>query len=481
MLNHTLQMKSSIIFSSTVITAVFLSSCKQQPEIARPNIILVFADDLGYGDVGCFGQQVIKTPNIDNMASEGIKLTRFYSAFPVCAPSRSSLMTGKHAGESYIRHNMNVLPMGQMPLRPDDFTVAELLKEQGYATAAFGKWSLGAPGNSGDPQKQGFDDFFGYYCQCYAHNYYPEILWKNGDTIRLSNETVPVKVNYIDYPLSYATKKVEYSADIIFDEAKVFIENNNENPFFLYYATALPHSNGEAPVDEKFEIPDWGIYGDTLTYPDWTPQERGYAAMVTLLDKQVGEIRAMLDELGIAENTLLIFTSDNGATKFAARFNSNGNLRGRKRDLYEGGIREPFVACWPGKIKQGTESNIPATTYDLMATFADISGYSNPFHSNGSSLVPLLTRLETPEQRPLYWEFYEGKNAPVQAVINDEWKLVRFRFDDEHGQFVELYNLNSDEGETNNIAENNPDKVAELIRIMNDQHTVYEHRLVDPK
>ena len=474
-------MNNALIFPTTIRIASSFVSFNKQSEISHPNIILVFADDLGYGDVGCFGQQVIKTPHLDKMASEGVKLNRFYSAFPVCAPSRCSLMTGKHAGESYIRHNMNVLPMGQMPLRDNDFTIAEMLKQQGYTTAAFGKWSLGAPGNSGDPQKQGFDHFLGYYCQCYAHNYFPEILWENGDTIRLKNETVPVNVNFIDYPLSYATKKVEYSADIIFDEAKIFIENNKENPFFLYFATALPHSNGEAPVDEKFEISDWGIYGDTITYPDWTPQERGYAAMITLLDKQVGELRALLDKLGIAENTLIVFTSDNGATKFAARFNSNGNLRGRKRDLYEGGIREPFIALWPGKIAAASESNIPAVTYDLMATFAEISGYSKPLQTNGTSLMPLLTRLEAPEQRPLYWEFYEGNNSPLQALIQDEWKIIRFRFDDEQSQFIELYNLNSDEGETVNVAENNPVKVAELIQIMNDQHNVYVHKDVDAK
>ncbi len=472
-------MKTSILKNNIfLVLAVGAGTSCAGPEHAdQPNIILIYADDLGYGDLGCYGQKLIQTPHIDQMAQEGILLTDFYSASPVCAPSRYNLLTGKHAGNAYVRHNMNILPMGQMPIPDEEITIAEYLKEAGYATAAFGKWSLGAPGNSGDPLKQGFDHFFGYYCQCYAHNYYPEVLWRNGDTVRLNNETVPVYVNYIDYPLSYATKKVEYSEEIIFEDAIEFIENNKNNPFFLYYATQLPHSNGEAPPDERFEVPEWGIYTDSL----WTPIEKGYASMVTMLDKHVGLIRNKLDELGIAGNTLVIFTSDNGGTKFAAKFNSNGAFRGRKRDLYEGGIRVPFVAYWPGRIAHGRISNTPAITYDLMPTFYEIAGLEKPPQIDGVSLLPLFNNTRKPEDRPLYWEFYEGRNAPLQALRSDEWKMIRFNFLDPENEIVELFNLNDDPNETINLTEDNPDKVSEMIARMNNEHKTYVNQHINPK
>ena len=472
-------MRTSLLKNNLLLFLVIGAgvSCKGPENANQPNIILIFADDLGYGDLGCYGQDQIQTPHIDQMAQEGILFTDFYSASPVCAPSRYNLLTGKHAGNAYIRHNMNILPMGQMPIPDEEITIAEYLKEAGYATAAFGKWSLGAPGNSGDPLKQGFDHFFGYYCQCYAHNYYPEILWRNGDTVSLKNETVPVHVNYIDYPLSYATKKVEYSEEIIFKDAIEFIENNKNSPFFLYYATQLPHSNGEAPPDERFEVPDWGIYADSL----WTPIEKGYASMVTMLDKHVGLIRNKLDELGIADNTLVIFTSDNGGTKFAAKFNSNGAFRGRKRDLYEGGIRMPFIAYWPGRIGHGTVSKTPAITYDLMPTFCEIAGLEKPLQTDGVSLLPLFSNTRIPEDRPLYWEFYEGTNAPLQALRSDEWKMIRFNFLDPENEIVELYNLVDDLNETINLADENPDKVTEMIARMNNEHKAYVNQHINPK
>ena len=469
-----MEMDNHLLTKTNILLALSLGatcSCTKKENTDKPNIVFVFADDLGYGDIGCYGQRLIQTPNIDQMAREGILLTDFYSGSPVSAPSRYNLLTGRDAGNAYIRHNMNVLPMGQMPVREEEVTIAEYLKEAGYVTGAFGKWSLGAPGNSGDPQTQGFDHFFGYYCQCYAHNYYPEILWRNGDTIKLKNETIPVHVNYIDYPLSYATRKVEYSEEIIFDDAIAFIENNKDKPFFLYYATQLPHSNGEAPPDERFEVPDWGIYSDS----SWTPVEKGYASMVTMLDKHVGEIRDKLEEMGIANNTLIIFTSDNGGTKFAARFRSNGELRGRKRDLYEGGIRVPFVACWPGRIKKGSVNDTPAITYDLLATFCEIAGLEELVPTDGISLVPLLTEGKTTEKRPLYWEFYEGVNAPLQALRYGNWKIIRFNFNDPDKQIVEMYDVFSNPEETINLADEYPDLVSELLSMMEAEHQPYPH------
>jgi len=449
------------------------SQKKQQ----TPNIVLVFVDDLGYGDLGCYGQKLIQTPNIDKMAEQGIRFTDFYASSPVCAPSRCGLMTGKHAGAAWIRHNMNVLPMGQMPIPEKEITIAEILQEKGYKTGAFGKWSLGAPDNSGNPQNQGFNHFFGYYCQCYAHNYFPEVLWKDGDSIHLKNETTPVNVNFIDYPLSYATKKVEYSADLIFDEALKFIEDNQDNPFFLYYASALPHSNGEAPVDEKFEIPDWGIYADSA----WSPVEKGYAAMVSMLDTQMGEINSKLKELGIEKNTLVIFTSDNGPTKFAKRFESAGVLRGRKRDLYEGGIRIPFIAKWQGEIEEGQVSRQPAAMYDLMPTFAEIVDTQIPKECSGNAINTITGKKKQAQQSILYWEFYEGYRAPKQAVRKGDWKLLRLNFNEPAESEVELYNLANDLSEENNLAEKEPAVIKELLKIMDEAHQDYQFIDVDPK
>lgn len=466
---------------ASLILLAIIFSCNQQKkkiaEVKPPNIILVFADDLGYDDLGCYGQKIIQTPHIDRMAEKGMKLTDFYSASPVCAPSRCSLLTGKHAGTSYIRSNLNQLPLGQYPIPDEEVTIAELLKEKHYNTAAMGKWSLGSPFNAGDPILQGFDHFFGYYCQCNAHNYYPEMIWNDKDTVKLPNETVPVKVGFIDYPLSYSTKKEVYSSDLIFDEALSFIDQNKDNPFFLYYATALPHSNGEAPEDEKFEIPDWGIYADSA----WSPMEKGYASMVTMLDKQVGQILEKLKAHNIDDNTLVIFTSDNGPTKFAKRFYKDFPFKGRKRDLYEGGIRVPLVAYWPNRIQAGTINHTPAATYDFMATFNELAEIETPASSNGKSMLPILLENKYDTDRMLYWDFYEGDRTPKQAVRHGDWKLLRFQFDQPEAAQVELYNLTDDPGESKNLASQHPDKVSELIAIMDAEHSDYTLKHLEPK
>lgn len=461
-----------LLISGMLLLITGLNSCKSPEENQKkPNIILVFVDDLGYGDLGCYGQELIQTPNIDRMAGEGNMFTDFYSASPVCAPSRSSLMTGKNAGSAFIRHNINKLPLGQLPIPDEEITIAELLKDAGYSTAAMGKWSLGSLYNSGDPLKQGFDHFFGYYCQCYAHNYYPEMLWRNKDTVHLRNETVPVEVNFIDYPLSYATKKVDYSGEIIFDEAMEFIENNKENPFFLYYASTLPHSNGEAPEDEKFEVPDWGIYADS----SWLPYEKGYASMVSMLDRQMGQIIEKLKELKLEKNSLVIFTSDNGPTKFAKIFESAGELRGRKRDLYEGGIRVPFIAWWPGTIPAGKVTTLPTSTVDLMPTFSEMAGVKAPEVADGMSILPTLTGEKEQTADALYWEFYEGDRSPKQAVRKGDWKLIRFQFYTPENAEVELYNLENDIREQNNLATEYPEKVKELVKILDQEHQPYQN------
>ena len=443
------------------------TSCVKHQE---PNIILIFADDLGINDLGCYGQKLIQTPFIDKMAKEGIKLTNFYTACPVSAPSRFSMLTGKHQGHSYIRSNTGILPFGQYPITDEEVTIAELLKKQGYATSAIGKWSLGSPYNSGDPLKQGFDHFFGYYCQNLAHNYFPDFLWRDGDTVKLRNEVIPVKVNFCDFPLSYATKKVDYSPNLMITEATNFIEKNRSNPFFLYYATTLPHSNGEAPHDEMFEIQDWGIYSDSA----WAPVDKGYASMITLLDKQVGMIISKLKELGIEDNTIVIFTSDNGPTLFTPRFNSAGKFRGRKRDLYEAGIREPFIAWWPGKIKAGTIKSLPSATYDLLPTFTELAGLDKPANIDGQSILPTLLGEKEQTNDFLYWEIWEGDRMPKQAIRKGDWKLIRFIFDDPDKMESELYNLKDDPGENKNVADSYPDIVKQLSETIRMEHAEYK-------
>jgi arylsulfatase A-like enzyme len=369
---------------------------------------------------------------------------------------------------------MNLTEGGQLPLPDKEVTMAELLQKAGYTTSAIGKWSLGTPGNEGNPMKQGFDHFFGYYCQCMAHNYYPELVWRNRDTVKLSNKTVPVQVNWADFPLSYATEKVENSALLALEEALVFIENNREAPFFLYYASTLPHSNGEAPPDERFEVPGWGIYTDSL----WTPVDKGYASMVSLIDSQMASILDKLEQLEIDEHTLVIFTSDNGPTKFAARFNSSGPYRGRKRDLYEGGIRVPLIAWWPGQISSGRESSEIAASYDLFATICDAAGIQDPVQGDGRSLLPHWRGEDEGGREFLYWEIWEGPNAPKQAVRVGNWKLIAHFFPHPDKRYVELYNLKQDPGEMNNLADMFPEKVMELKKILAREHEPYVHSAI---
>jgi len=458
------------VFSLTLSAIAGLSaSCSSDINQQPPNIVFVYADDLGTFDLGCYGQKLIETPNIDQMARDGIMFTQFYSASPVSSPSRCSFMTGRHAGHSYIRHNANQMPHGQLSIPADEFTIAEMLKAKGYTTGCFGKWALGAPENDGDPLKQGVDKFYGYYCQCLAHNSYPDMIWNNKDSVRLMNEIVPVTVNFIDYPLSYSSKKVDYAPGLIFDEALKFIDANKSKPFFLYYATTIPHDNGEAAFDEQYEVPDPGIYKDK----PWTPVEKGYAALITLLDKQVGEIVGKLKELGLERNTILIFTSDNGARNAAKIFNSSEAFRGRKSTLYEGGIREPFVATWPGKIKPGTKSSMPCAMYDLMPTFAEIAGIEKPESTDGRSFLAALMNKDQTPAGFLYWEYFGSDKNPVQAVRQGNWKLIRYYFDKPDKQEIELYNLENDLKEENNIAAANPEKVEELLSVLESEHTPY--------
>ncbi|MEM7654608.1 MAG: arylsulfatase [Bacteroidota bacterium] len=451
-------------------------SCSPQPEAPSetpPNIIFVMADDLGYGDLGCFGAKYIQTPVLDQMAAEGIRLTQHYAGTPVCAPARAILMTGKHAGHAYVRGNMQAqyapepmrFPWGQLPLRTQDTTVAELLQQAGYATGMIGKWGLGEYGTTGNPNEQGFDYFYGYTDQVLAHNSFPEYLLENGEKVLLRNEVAYLDSNQWHRGRgSYATQKVDFSQDLFLDKSLAFIKQHQAEPFFLYLPYTIPHDNGEAPAEDNYEVGDLGEYAEQ----DWTLEAKSYAAMISRLDADIGRIQSLLAELGLSENTLIVFTSDNGPTKDPAIsdfFDTNGPLRGYKRDLYEGGIREPFVAYWPGTIAPGQVSDHPSAFWDFLPTACELAGLSIPAGTDGISYLPTLLGESQPKHEYLYWEFQAGKGPYQQAVIQKGWKAIRFK-DAERGIYSELYELRADEGESENLVDTHPEKLQELIQLM---------------
>ncbi len=451
------------IFSGLAQGAAFQTAKENQP-----NIIYILADDLGYGDLSCYGQKRFKTPNIDRMAKEGMLFTQHYAGSTVCAPSRSSLMNGQTTGHTPIRGNKEWKPEGQWPMPAETFTVAEMLKEAGYVTGGFGKWGLGYPGSEGDANMQGFDEFFGYNCQRLAHNYYPSHLWDNQKKMILKGNS--------------GDKLEEYAPELIHQRALQFIEKNKNKPFFLFYPNTIPHA--ELLIPEKYMNKFQGKYLPEKIFNGATPGNDGFregsygtqpeshaafAAMVTLLDKQVGEIVGKLKELGLEKNTIIIFSSDNGPHQEGGGdpdyFDSNGVLRGYKRDLYEGGIREPMIAWWPGKIKAKSTSNLISAFWDVMPTLAELAGIKAPENIDGISFLPtLLGQKGQRKHETMYWEFHEMGGR--QAIRKDNWKLVRYQVLDPTKITTELYDLNADIGEENNVAEKHPEIVAELIQTM---------------
>ncbi len=427
----------------------------------RPNIILILADDLGWGELGCLGQTQIRTPRLDRMAAEGMLLTDFYAGSTVCAPSRAVLMLGQHTGRNPIRGNR----YGDTPLRPQETTVATLLRQAGYATGIIGKWGLGRMETSGHPSRQGFDYYFGYENHWHAHNYYPSYLFRNHERIELPN----VVRNETDLGAGVATEKRVYGPDQMQAEALAFIRRHRQEPFFLYYAHLIPHANNEATREtgDGTEVPDLGIYADQ----PWSAQDRGHAAMIGYLDRQVGELLDVLIELEIASRTLVIFTSDNGPHRESghdvSRFQPAGPFRGFKRDLYEGGIRVPTVAWWPGHIPAGSASGHPADFADFLPTALELAGIDSPEAIDGVSFLPTLIRDGAGQaERPyLYWEFYEQGSS--QAVRREGWKAVR------RPAFtgrIELYDLTADPGEARDVADQQPELVAAMERIMAEAH-----------
>lgn len=434
----------------------------------RPNIIYILADDLGYGDLSCYGQKKFSTPNIDELSRQGMLFTRHYAGCAVCAPSRSSLMSGQTTGYTAVRGNKSVEPEGQWPITAETFTIAEMLKQVGYSTGCFGKWGLGYPGSDGDPNKQGFDEFYGYNCQSLAHNYYPDHLYHNQEKIVLAGNA--------------GSEFNEYSPYLIQQQAIQFIGDHKNKPFFLFYATTLPHAElllpekeisvyrnkflpekefvGLKPGDKNFRQGPYGYQAET---------HAAFAAMVTLLDKQVGEIMAKVKELGLDKNTIIMFSSDNGPHKEGGGdpdyFDSNGQLKGYKRDLYEGGIREPMLVSWPGRIKSRSTTAHVSAFWDLMPTFAEIAGVTAPENIQGISFLPtLLGRKDQREHADLYWEFHE--QGGKQALLKGNWKLIRLNVLDPQKTSVELYDISTDIGEERNLAEKYPEKVKAMLKLM---------------
>ncbi len=465
-----------ILLTSVLLFTACQNQQKKETGPQKPNLVYILADDLGYNDLSCYGQELFSTPNIDKLAETGLKFTQHYSGSTVCAPSRSSLMTGQHTGQTFIRGNKEWQPEGQYPLEAEAYTLAEALQGAGYVTGAFGKWGLGYPGSEGDPNFQGFDEFFGYNCQRIAHHYYPYHLWNNQEKIMLEGNK--------------GFKTEQYGPNLIHVKALKFLEENKDSPFFMFYPSLIPHAEMFAPEEYmekyrgKFEPENSYVgvdSGENFRNGPYGSQPEAHAAtaaMINLLDDQVGEIVAKLKELGVYENTLIIFTSDNGPHLEGGAnpdfFNSNGIFRGYKRDLYEGGIRVPMIAVWQGKITPGTETNHPSAFWDVYPTFAEITGAKTPDKINGISFLPTLLGNEDEQEKHeyLYWEFHERGGR--KALRKGDWKLINYNVFVPEKTTVELYNIAADPGEQNNVAKANPEIVKKLTDLMESARTESE-------
>ncbi len=449
----------SAILSTCLLTVILVTgfaSPSSAENTRRPNIIFIMADDLGYGDLSCYGQKTLRTPNVDRLAEQGMRFTDFYAGSTVCAPSRCVLMTGLHLGHCFIRGN------GKINLRPRDVTVAEVLKQAGYKTGLYGKWGLGHEKSTGVPTKQGFDEFFGYLDQHHAHNYYPTFLVRNESRVKLRN-LVPGEGQWGQ---GVATKKIDYSHDLIAAEALKYIDRNKDKTFFLYLALTLPHANNEAR-QKGMEIPSLGQFKNK----NWPEPQKGFAAMVERMDRDVGRILDRLKKHEIDDNTIVFFTSDNGPHSEGGNnsrfFDSNGPLRGQKRDLYEGGIRVPMIVRWPGHVPAGKTSRHIGYFGDFLATAADIAGVKDVPKTDGISFLPAILGKNDAQKKHdyLYWEFYERGSA--QAVRMGHWKGVVKPFGSKR---MELFDLAKDLGEQHNIAAEHPDIVRKLHKAMTESH-----------
>lgn len=482
-----------ILRRSVVLVFASTLCCIAQAGQQLPNVIYILADDLGYGELGSYGQQLIRTPHLDRMAQEGVRFTRHYSGAPVCAPARGSLQTGKHTGRAYIRDNYE-LPESQLPLPAEEFTVGELMQQAGYQTGFIGKWGLGGNDSEGQPNRQGYDFFYGYLDQKIAHNYYPTHLWRNGERERLpgNHEFSPhCGLNCLgnlwlsDKRRQSLHKRYQgqvYAPDLMLEETLQFLRHNQERSFFLVFASLVPHLSLQVPDDslEEYlgqfeEQPYRGTEGYT---PHGYPQS-AYAAMITRLDRDIGRIMAELEKLGIDHNTLLIFSSDNGPTFLdqvdTGMFDSAGGLRGLKASVYEGGIRVPMLARWPGEIAPGTTSDHYSAFWDLLPTLAELSGQSAPSDIDGISFLPtLLGQEQTEQHQEMYWEYHD--RGGLQALLFKDaggltmrWKAVRIGAHKDPDRPLELYDVVADPGEQNNVAGQYPEQVARAQKIIDQQ------------
>ena len=464
--------------SCGIAGAMVACSCAQQPEAEwkqSPNVIYILADDLGIGDISPYGQNLIKTPNLQRMSDEGMRFTQCYSGTSVSAPSRASLMTGQHTGHTYIRGNMRMDPEGQVAMPAGTYTIAELFHEAGYATGCFGKWGLGYPGSESDPTKVGFDEFLGYNCQTLAHDYYPDHLWDG--------------TKRVEFPENYNQAEGTYSADLIHNRALQYIRSHAGEKFFAYLSYTLPHAELVLPKDSVYQsycnlIPA----KDDEAWAEQNPNRRGaygaaerplaaFASMVTRLDKYVGEIMELLAELGIDDNTIVVFTSDNGPHREGGAnpdyFKSYGPYRGVKRDLYEGGIRMPMIIRCPNHIEGGVTNDHIMAFWDMLPTFAELTGTTRDIQTDGISFLPtLLGKGKQKEHEYLYWEFHEKGGR--QALRYGNWKGVRLFVGCLEKTTFELYDLSKDIHEDNNVAEQYPEMVKKIETLMQGARTESE-------
>lgn len=465
-----LRLAQILLVAGVVLSQLVHAEPLVADQAVRPNIILILADDLGYGDIGCFGQKILKTPRLDAMAAQGMRFTQFYAGCTVCAPSRSVLLTGKHAGHTVVRGNSTE----PIIIEPGQATLASVLKRAGYKTACVGKWGIGTPDNFTNPNDVGFDHFFGYVNMWHAHNFYPEFLIRNGKVQPLPNLVGEKWKPFQDPKLpqggrGVAVKKVEYAPDLFAEEALSFIRENHEQPFFLYYAMNVPHANNEAG-GQGMEVPDLGEFADK----DWPAPEQGFAAMIRNIDRDTGKVLDLLRELKIADNTLVIFTSDNGPHKEGGHdpdfFDSNGRYRGIKRDLYEGGIRVPTIAWWPKTVPAKSENNRVWYFGDVMATVAELANVEAPADSDSDSFAAELRghveEKQWKRQHNIYWEFYERGSA--QAVRFGKWKAIRAPM---FTGKVELYDMSWDHDETHDYAARRLDLVKHARALLDKNHT----------
>lgn len=458
-----------------LLVTIALASVASAAE--APNVIFILADDLGYGDLGCYGQKKILTPNLDRMAADGMRFTQFYAGSTVCAPSRSVLMTGQHLGHTTVRGNAGKNNLEAQTLRDEDVTVAEILKSAGYSTGLIGKWGLGEVGSTGHPNRQGFDEYFGFLNQHHAHNHYPGFLWRNSERVALPNVVAGATPDGVDFGDGYSTKRVQYAGDLFASEASAFIERHarDERPFFLYYALTVPHANNERSraLGDGQEVPDYGPYADK----DWSNPNKGQAAMITRMDRQIGDLFALLKKLNLDEKTIVFFTSDNGPHKEGGNdpdfFDANGPFSGLKRSLTDGGIRVPFIVRWPGKIKAGTVSNHVGYFGDILPTLAELAEAKLSVKHDGISFVPTLLGRDADQQRHqfLYWEFYEG-GVSQAALIDGRWKAIRHK---KPSNPIELFDQHNDIAEKQNVAASHPELVARAADLMKSAHVNNDH------